>query len=300
MTAMVLGPDGCPLGLGAQSWWTRRQRKRLSDCRRRAWKDKESRYWLELIDNCRSNLHSEAPNTKPCFVLDRGGDIQQVLLHAAERDVALIVRSRHNRRLVRPGEVGKRWRKRGALLLADWVAQQPVAGHHVAKLRRKRGSGVRLVRLQVRFGKVKIFTQDRRSSRLLDPVEVHVVDVQEVGRGRKGLHWRLLTTLSVQSLKDAKQVLFGYTLRWRIEQFHRTWKTGTCNVERNQLRSVSALTAWATLLAVVATRIERIKHLSRKEPDRPATRARRSRMVMSCPVVLKACVSDVVRGIRYY
>ena len=122
----------------------------------------------------------------------------------------------------------------------------------------------------------------------------------ETQRGRKGLHWRLLTTLSVQSLKDAKQVLFGYTLRWRIEQFHRTWKTGTCNVERNQLRSVSALTAWATLLAVVATRIERIKHLSRKEPDRPATRVRRSRMVMSCPVVLKACVSDVVRGIRYY
>ena len=38
-----------------------------------------------------------------------------------------------------------------------------------------------------------------------------------------------------------------------------------------QLRTAPAAEKWATMLAAVAIRIERLKQLSRKEPDRPAT-----------------------------
>src|SRR6201999_3002377 len=44
-----------------------------------------------------------------------------------------------------------------------------------------------------------------------------------------------------------------------------------CRVEENQLRSSSAAIKWATILIAVAVRIERIKQLSREQPDRPAT-----------------------------
>jgi hypothetical protein len=60
-------------------------------------------------------------------------------------------------------------------------------------------------------------------------------------------------------------------MRWRIEELHRTWKTGACRVEENQLRSANAAIKWATILIAVAVRIERIKQLSREEPDRPAS-----------------------------
>jgi hypothetical protein len=272
MSALVMGTDGCTIGLGSQIWWTRRQRKRLPDCRRRPLADKESRHWLRVIDDCRDALHRGAPDTQPCFVLDREGDNQSVLMHAAKHGLNIIVRARHNRRLVSRDEPRRRWRSRGAPMLNDWVERQPVAGSYVARLHEHQAKPPRHVRLAVRFGKVTLHTQEQHTSRLLEPVNIYVVDVRETtSKGRcPGLHWRLLTTRPVRDLEDAKQIIFGYTLRWRIEQFHRTWKTGTCNVEGNQLRSVSALTTWATILAAVATRVERIKHLSRKEPERPA------------------------------
>ena len=56
-----------------------------------------------------------------------------------------------------------------------------------------------------------------------------------------------------------------------MEEFHRTWKRGECNIEDSQLRSVDAVAKWATIMAAVATRIERLKYSSRHKPDEPAT-----------------------------
>jgi hypothetical protein len=85
------------------------------------------------------------------------------------------------------------------------------------------------------------------------------------------LDWLLFTSHEVRSLRDAREVIFGYALRWRIESFHKTWKTGACDVEQNQLRSPRSATVWATILAAVAARIERLKLLSRSEPEQPAS-----------------------------
>lgn len=67
------------------------------------------------------------------------------------------------------------------------------------------------------------------------------------------------------------QVIGGYALRWRIEEFHKTWKSGDCNVESTQLRDAQAVMVWASILAAVAVRVERLKILSRTEPQLPAT-----------------------------
>lgn len=83
--------------------------------------------------------------------------------------------------------------------------------------------------------------------------------------------WLLLTNRPVSSVGEIRQVVLGYAQRWRIEDFHRTWKSGTCGVEENQLQSVEAVKKWATILAAVAVRVERLKLLSRREPERPAT-----------------------------
>jgi hypothetical protein len=66
-------------------------------------------------------------------------------------------------------------------------------------------------------------------------------------------------------------VVFGYTQRWRIEDFHRAWKRGICNVEDTRLRARAHVIKWASVLAAVAVRAERLKHLSREQPARPAS-----------------------------
>ena len=60
----------------------------------------------------------------------------------------------------------------------------------------------------------------------------------------------------------------GYALRWRVEEVHRSWKSG-CQVERSAL-TYGPFSTWAALLLCVAVRIERLKRLSRERPEAPA------------------------------
>ena len=80
----------------------------------------------------------------------------------------------------------------------------------------------------------------------------------------------LLTTVPVGSLADARAVVDGYAARWRIEEFHRAWKSGVCNVEDTQLRSREAILKWATILSAVAARATRLTYLARERPTTPA------------------------------
>ena len=54
------------------------------------------------------------------------------------------------------------------------------------------------------------------------------------------------------------------------QEFHKSWKSGHCNVEDSQLRSEEAIRKWAIVLAAVASRVERLKRLARQSPNLPA------------------------------
>lgn len=72
------------------------------------------------------------------------------------------------------------------------------------------------------------------------------------------------------TFEQALAVVRAYRYRWRIEDFHRAWKGGACKLESSQLRSPHALRRWATILASVASRAERLKTASRAAPDSSA------------------------------
>src|SRR5262249_35347081 len=90
-------------------------------------------------------------------------------------------------------------------------------------------------------------------------------------RGQERLDWMLLTNAEVNGFEDAVGIIAGYCYRWRAEDFHRAWKRGHCNVEDTQLHTQARVIRWATMLAVVAARVQRLKHLARTQPDAPAT-----------------------------
>ena len=81
----------------------------------------------------------------------------------------------------------------------------------------------------------------------------------------------LFTTKPVHDVADAVAVVEGYALRWRIEDFFKTWKSGACDVEASKLESKNAILRWVTIMASVAARIESIRHAARETPARPAT-----------------------------
>ena len=108
-----------------------------------------------------------------------------------------------------------------------------------------------------------------RTSRTL-----HVVlarEEQTTPDGEEPLEWMLLTTREVPNFETACEALFGYTQRWRVEQFHKMWKSGACRVEESQLRQTDHFVRWAIVLASVAVRLLRMSYISRTSPEKPAS-----------------------------
>jgi hypothetical protein len=93
-----------------------------------------------------------------------------------------------------------------------------VAAHHNRKARH--------ARLSIRFAKVAL--EAPKGKKELGPMEIYAVLAREEAapEGEAPLEWLLLTTVAVESFEQARKILSWYTVRWGIEDFHRTLKSG--------------------------------------------------------------------------
>lgn len=268
ISALGISPEGVPLGLFSQVWWARNQprartrREKKRRYRQRSVEEKETHHWLTAIEEA----HERARETgvKVHFLADRENDNREVLLKLAATGEKFTVRASWDRRIVAP-------RARNPHL-REWLKRQPAKGEYELAVQTDSSGRRRTARMRVRWGGVRLRLCDPQGhdERILEVTAVWAHEEGTCPRAEKPIDWLLLTNDTVDTIEDALQVLHGYTLRWRIEEFHKTWKTGVCNVESTQLRSQQAVLIWATLLAAVAARVERLKSLARTTPDEPA------------------------------
>ncbi len=269
ISALAVDPDGTTLGLLSQVWWARTQarsgsakarRKRRAQC---PTEQKETRHWIEAIELAAQRL--EVVGARGWFQIDREGDAWPILTALASSTHLFTVRASWNRVIQATGR-DKQY------LRAHLATQQPIGSYEI-DVPGNAGRTARRARLVMRCAEVSLRLRDRRTSKY-QWLAVRAVWVREEGttpKGEEPLDWLLLTNASIASLSDGRKVVSGYAARWRIEDFHRAWKSGVCNVEHTQLRSRDAVVRWATILAAVAARAERIKLLARSSPERPAT-----------------------------
>jgi hypothetical protein len=261
--AYAIAPTGVPLGILDQQWWNRVRRAKRRDCRERRVQDKETRHWLASIGASAEQL--EAVRTKAWFQVDREGDRYALLTTLHRSGHWFTVRSTYGNRRVLQG--GQRRQLASVLRRAD------VRGVRHLRVRGRFDRQERVATLRVRTRRVVLDLREQLTWKRC-PLAVNVVDVQEVGttpRGETRIHWRLLTNWPIDTEEDLDRILFGYAQRWRIEDLHRTWKSGACHVEDTQLRTTERVVRWAMLMVATAARIERIKHLARTEPSLPAS-----------------------------
>jgi len=261
MNALAMTEQGVAIGLVAQNWW--RRPKQMSpdyETDQRPDDERESVLWRRALTMSLQSLAAVGSKARPWFQLDRGADANHVLRWANEhRDEAdVTIRGSYERRL------------RGGNRLRKTVLKRRLDGMVHIAVPARRGLGrsrrFRSARCGVRYASVTV-ELDRVKSRA-NPIELSVIHVCEHHRHKHNrIEWWLLTTREVRSFRGALEVVRAYSHRWRIEELHRTWKSGHCDVESSQLRSEQPLRVWATILSAVAARIERLKHLSRNEPD---------------------------------
>lgn len=265
MNAYAISPEGVPLGISAQVWWARIPREKRHTHQECELNAKETRHWVEAIDSTCATFEKVAPNTRVWFQLDREGDGAHVLSTLDQSGHWFTVRSNHDRRLVGPSKRPRFLRKQ--------LSKSPARGDYHLTVSAAPGRKSRIARMVVRWLKVTLRMRDKATGETW-PVTLTAISTREVGTtpgGESPLQWILLTNHPVESLDDARLVIYGYSLRWRVEELHRTWKSGACNVEDSQLRKKDHVIKWATLMVAVAARIERLKVLSRTQPELPAT-----------------------------
>jgi hypothetical protein len=265
ISTLLLSPSGVSLGLGAQVWWARPKTAAKIDCHQRRTEDKETQRWLDAIRQTRRAVAAQAPQTRLWFQIDREGDAWPIITEADRDGHWFTIRGNHNRRVLLAD--GSKTYLRTVV-----TSQSPAWGY---KLNVSAGPHrrARTAKMKVRACKATLDFCDKRTDRHFQK-SVNVVLARETGSapdGEKPIEWLLLTNRPIETVEALTQVVQGYAQRWRIEEFHRTWKSGACKVEDQQLRSVAAAEKWASLLAAVAARVERLKLLSREQPTRPAT-----------------------------
>lgn len=269
ITALAVGAEGVPIGLLGQSWWARPQAPKRSQKQKRSARgrkkpeQKETRYWLETIEDAAARLQDV--EALGWFQLDREADAWPTLLSLSQTGHWFTVRSAWDRVLQSTG--------RDKQYLRAHMAASRAIGSYELDVPASGARRARQAHMVMHAAEVTLRLRDKRTGKL-KPLRVRVVWVHEQGTtpaGEKPLDWMLLTNAPIDSVDAIRQVVLGYSMRWRIEEFHKTWKSGACNVELTQLRSRNAIIRWATILAVVAVRIERLKRLARTEPERAAS-----------------------------
>ena len=262
MNAITVAPDGTPVGLFAQKYWVRAPGVSVKITRRkRKLAQKETRYWLEAMESGISAWEAAKVDTKLWFQLDRGGDFREMLRWARDHDHWVTVRASFDRRAL-DAEEKYLW---GVLETAT-----PMGTYNlVVPARAKRAE--RIATVEVRAKRVRLLLRDRwlKKDESVELTAVLAREISPVPEGAVQLEWVLLTNRLLSTFVDAREVVYGYSRRWRVEEFHKTWKS-TCCVEDTQLRDVQPITIWATLLASVSMRIQRLMHLARSAPDTPA------------------------------
>jgi hypothetical protein len=258
--ALAVSPDGSPIGLCGQRFWARKGRAAQIKRRWRA-TDTEIARTVPLLEQVRDRLGALSSPILPWFQMDRAYDAWTIWRFVRDAQLRVTIRASGDR-VVRETPRGKKH------YLFNLARRAPVLGAYNMHVSGRAGRPARLARMQVRAREVTVELKVSKKKR--EYVRLNVVVAKEM-RDYKPLHWVLLTTEPVDSFEAAHAVVEGYATRWRVEEFHRAWKSGVCNVEDTQLRSREGLIKWATILAAVAARASRLTYLSREKPESCAT-----------------------------
>ena len=259
---MAFNRDGTPLGLLDVQCWARDGQDFGKKKRRHELpiEEKESHKWLisfrKVVEAQRRCLQ-----TTLVSVGDREADIYELFELALKEPAGpkLLVRASQNRVLAQ--EQGHLWEK---------VNEQEVAGIQEVHVPRRGRRPARVARLEVRFAQITLKPPIRKPK--LQELTIWAVLAQEVDAPEdvEPIEWMLLTTCPVTNFEEATEKLAWYAIRWGIEVYHRTLKSG-CKIEERQLGHADRIETCLGIDMVVAWRIVHLTKLGRETPDVPCT-----------------------------
>lgn len=280
-------PDGTPLGTVYAETWTRddipaipkTKSEKEYERKHTPIEDKETARWVDTFVQAQSAAEHAAETHFVC-VADSEADIYELLQQSQEGESASgrldwIVRADQNRAIrkdpEKPGDQAAHLRER--VLDSEVLFTQSI---HVRgrkskipsdKRSRRQSRDSRDTEVEVRAARVTL-RAPWRHDRKLEDITVNVVLVSEVNppEDEVPVEWLLLTSLPIDDVEQVSTIIQYYTVRWMIEVFFRTLKSG-CHVEDKQFEHIDRVLNYLAICLIVTWRTLMVCRLGREFPE---------------------------------
>lgn len=245
-SSLAVTTDGLPLGLAAVKHWSRKEFKGCNALKKKinptrmSIDQKESIRWLE---NIRQSTQLLADPDRCIHIGDRESDIFELFCTAEELGTCFLVRTCVNR-LAGDGDH----------TIYDEMKENPIRGVHRVQVRDKNGAFSQAI-VEMKYRRIKIFPPIGKQNQY-PKLMLTVIHAQERGnpKDREKIDWKLMTNLPVQSRQEAIEKLDWYSMRWKIETFHKILKSG-CKIEELKLRTAQRLVNLISVFCILSWRI---------------------------------------------
>jgi uncharacterized protein DUF4338/transposase-like protein len=271
-STFTIAPNGLPLGV-LKAQCIAPQPRSPNDKRKPPKipiEEKKTFVWIEhhrdLVD-----LAATMPQTQLVNVCDREADFFELFDEQRRRpSVELLIRAQHDRNISEaPFKLFAAVRETEEQSRVSICIPQQSARPKKSKQKAKAGRPGRQAELALRHLKVPLpapgYYRDK------EPIEIQLIHAIEENppQGTKAVEWFLLTTIKIDSATDIEKCLRWYTLRWRIEDWHRVLKSG-CNIDGLAHETAERLRRAIGINLVIAWRIMLMTLLGRETPELPA------------------------------
>ena len=271
--------DGTPLGTLYAEAWMRNDESGVTKCdceeerTHTPIEEKESVRWLNALQEA-SEVATELTKTQFVCVADSEADIYEVFEEGQNNSGGAdwIVRACQDRALEDTvSEAGQHLRER--LDAADVLFTQTIAVRgREARLNceergRRQPREPRTAEMEVRATQVTLRAPWRHDRKLAN-LPVNVVLVSEVNppKNDEPIEWILLTSLPIGNLQQVRTVIQYYCVRWIVEVFFRTLKSG-CRIEARRFEHIERFLPCLSIYMIVTWRTLLVCRLGRALPE---------------------------------
>src|SRR5579884_3611477 len=262
------GIDAVPevLGLSAQQLWARDTDSAPAV---------ESSKWATAINE----LGTPPQAVRWIHVGDCESDCWEAIEACRSNQMGFALRACQDRQVIEGhAKVGQDLPAGQQTTLSKLLAEQPALGNKQLWVRGRKDREARWAKLAVSATPIALLApknwsdkEHRKGVPRPQPIACWAVRVYELNppSGEDAIEWVILTDEPVTDLETALKVVFWYSCRWLIEEYHKCLKTG-CRAEDRQLETADRLGALLGILSVTAVRLLQLKHQARCNPQRPA------------------------------
>jgi hypothetical protein len=217
--------------------------------KQRAYEDKESYKWERASECTAERLGAAMART--ISVCDRESDVYEYLEYKLGHAQRFVIRAKVDRRLLGGKQNLFETLARDAAELSSYTVEVVQRGGRKA---RQAKVSLRSLRMELKA------PEGSPVSRAPLTVNAILAEEMDAPANVEPLRWVLLTTESVTSAQDARRVVRYYELRWRIEDYHKAWKSGV-GVERQRFQSAANLERMLVITAFLAVRLLQLREV---------------------------------------